>query len=172
MKPTEHSMNSTLTLEEKLIQANHYYIDKARRLYPSLEISYPVIKTTLKGKASGMAYFSLWQVNYNMEILKNNEKEFLVQTVGHEIAHLVAHKILGSLGHDKGWKMIMRLFGLEPKRCHNYNMEGVTVKTRKTVSYSCGCPEKTHEIGIVRHKNILKGSIFQCCKCKTNIKAV
>ena len=172
MKPIEHSLSSTLSIQQKLINANHYYIDLARTRFDAhneLSIRYlklPIIEHTIKGKKAGVAYLQEWKVNYNLEILIANEEDFLKQTVGHEIAHLVAFQLFGSRGHDKAWKYVMRQLGLEPNRCHSYDLSVITVKKHKKVIYKCNCKE--HEIGLVRHKNLQenKNRYFTCYLCK------
>jgi len=166
MKPIEHSLSPTLSIQQKLINANYHYIDLANIVFNTHLLKYPTIEHTIKGKKAGVAYLQQWKVNYNLELLIANEEEFLKQTVGHEIAHLVAFQLFGSRGHDKAWKYVMRQLGLEPNRCHSYDLSEITIKKHKKVIYKCNCKE--HEIGLVRHKNLQanKNRYFTCCLCK------
>jgi SprT protein len=65
-------------------------------------------------------------------------EDMINQTLGHELAHLVAYKVYGSWGHDWKWRTVMRALGLDPSRCHSYSLEGV--KTRNVRKVMAKCP--------------------------------
>lgn len=47
-------------------------------------------------------------------------EDMLADTLPHEYAHIIAWNLFQDPGHGKGWKHVMRSYGLEPTRCHNY----------------------------------------------------
>ena len=82
----------------------------------------PHIKYNLKGSVGGMACYPNI-IRVNLPLLFNNEEDYLLQTIGHEYAHLLTDKVYKEIftkPHGTEWKDIMVSFDLEPKRCHNY----------------------------------------------------
>ena len=80
----------------------------------------PIIKYNLKGKVGGMACYPNI-IRVNLPLLFNNEEDYLIQTIGHEYAHLLTDKVFDSAKpHGIEWKKVMWSFDLEAKRCHNY----------------------------------------------------
>jgi len=81
----------------------------------------PIIKYNLKGKVGGMACYPN-VIRVNLPLLFHNEEDYLIQTIGHEYAHLLTDKVFDSATpHGIEWKRVMWSFDLEAKRCHNYN---------------------------------------------------
>jgi SprT protein len=62
------------------------------------------------------------RIDFNFEILKRNQSDFIENTVAHEYAHYVQRELYPqSKPHGHEWKSIMRAFGVRPVRCHNYD---------------------------------------------------
>lgn len=54
-----------------------------------------------------------------------------LETTLHELAHAVCFQFYGrSMKHGPAWKQVMREFGLEPRRCHSYNVDGLRQRRR------------------------------------------
>jgi predicted SprT family Zn-dependent metalloprotease len=94
------------------------------------------------------------------------------QTVIHEICHLVAHHeahLAGrkvSSAHGYEWKAVMRRAGVQPKRCHNVNNNGLSKK--KTILTKCRCGEH-YVTPLVAGRIMLKISTYSCGKCHAKL---
>ena len=83
----------------------------------------PRIKFDLKGTVGGQACYPN-VIRVNLPLLVNNEDDYLIQTIGHEYAHLLTNTISGEAKpHGIEWKRVMWSFDLEAKRCHNYDTD-------------------------------------------------
>lgn len=109
-------------------------------------------------------------VYLNLELLKRNKDFFEKDTIPHEVAHLFADKIatFAERPHGKTWKKIMKnVFGIEPKRCHSLNTEGVGKRVKK-YKYICKCQK--HEMSSVAHKKMqAKKATYRCRKCYSTL---
>jgi SprT protein len=149
-----------------LVEKNKEYIDLANNIYGT-DHPYPKIRCDINGKRGGWAHSSTWTVNYNPHFLKNHTASFLKQTVGHEIAHLIADK-QGSHGHDAIWQNVMYRFGLEPNRCHSYDATALPKYVNKMYTYTCGCTDFPITPRI--HAKILQGRWRKCNKCNGRLE--
>lgn len=116
---------------QSLMEANTLkYIHKANAIY-NLELDSPKIIITNLGTVAGKASGKLWEVRYNIQLIKENLDEFLVNTVPHEVAHLIEYKLHGKSTHLKNWKKIMSAFGVEKARSyHTYDIRNCKRKRR------------------------------------------
>ena len=108
-------------------------------------------------------------IKYNLDIYKNNKEDFVAKTVPHEIAHLFTYReyILPRCRcdvkpHGKEWRLVMTLMGLNPKRCHSYEVKKAR-KVMKPYIYRCTCMD--HHLTRLMHNKILKGINIRCLKC-------
>lgn len=116
-------MNDQETLLTLVTESTSDYIQRANRLY-NLNLTTPNIVLVDKGTFAGKAYSKLWEIKYNIRLLKNNVSEFILNTVPHEVAHLVENKLYGKVTHRKNWKQIMNDFGVEkPMSYHTYDIK-------------------------------------------------
>lgn len=125
----------------------------------------PTVTLDLKGSSAGMAIPLKNLLRFNKELLINNQKHFLMHTVPHEVAHLVAYHIYGIKikPHGKEWQSIMKLvYNLPPERCHRYN---ISKKINRYFVYSCGCEANKHLLTIRRYNAISKGKKYICKRC-------
>jgi SprT protein len=131
----------------------------------------PTIVYNLKGTKAGTASIQN-VIRLNPVLLEQNVDEFIQRTVAHELAHILSYKLYGTLAHDKYWKRVMVSFGVEPSRCHSYDVSNVQrAKHIKTFIYKCKCKE--HIITSIRHNKIVKnGTKYSCCHCHTVIMPV
>ena len=84
---------------------------------------FPIIKYDLRGQVGGMACPPNI-IRINLPLLFNNEEDYVLQTIGHEYAHLLTDKVFKDIytkPHGQEWKSVMVSFNLKPIRCHNYD---------------------------------------------------
>jgi SprT protein len=129
----------------------------------------PVFRFGITGTTAGMAYLGENFIKLNRYIFEKQKADFIKRTLPHEVAHLAAFRVFRDRGHGEGWKKVMRDFGLEPIRCHNYDVGGLK-QTRTKFTYACACQK--HEVGSAIHRRVSIGVKYECKKCKTAIKFV
>lgn len=160
-----------MNIEQLVDQKIESLLDTASKLY-NKTFDKPQIKYTEKSTVAGRAYCVSNIVDFNKILLSENVDQFIDQTVTHELAHILAYKIYGTIGHDKYWKLIMVQLGAEPKRCHSYSIENVKKRATKTFVYKCACRDNI-QISSIRHNKIVKNNqIYRCNACKTKIVPV
>ena len=139
-------------------------------------------KFNLKGKVAGYFcyrstgnYFR-WNINLALE----NQDEYH-QTIGHEVAHLIAHTLdkinnRKTKPHGWLWQSVMQNLGLKPKRCHDYKCEPARKVSRpiKRTCPQCGIEAK---ITLTKFRNYLKtmntsGLTNYTCICGRTINVV
>lgn len=142
----------------------------------------PEIRFDLKGKTGGTFEYNRVTgenfININKELLEKYQDEYS-QTIGHEVAHYITYSVIGEeftrngrrQVHGKNWKAVMKMLGLDPKRCHNYDTSDLKkVKKVTYYSYTCDCGYD-HQITKIRHNKILRGKqSYRCATCKTPIR--
>ena len=123
----------------------------------------------LRGALAGKAHLQRWHLQFNATLLRGNQEHFLLQTVGHEVAHLVVWALYRTRVRPHGgeWKTVMRAFGLETRATHDYDVSMLR-RSRSPFVYRCGCPEELH-LGKVRHKRAARGVKYLCRRCHTPI---
>ena len=129
------------------------------------------VRVNLTGLAAGQAVydpkFQKYTLRFNSKLAKENEDQFLKQTVPHEFAHFIQYCLFpGSQAHGKEWKSIMvEVFNLPPKRCHKYDTSSVRKKTKPYI-YACVTCSHEYQFGAKRHSNMLKNpKHYRCGKC-------
>lgn len=107
---------------------------EAKRIWPKQfhGMRMPTIRFDVQGLWAGWSNTDEWHIRLNVEMLSDEGKDAVWDTVGHELAHIVANtvywreraerRILGKRRqiHGHRWKEVMFAFGLDPNRCHNY----------------------------------------------------
>lgn len=151
-------------IEELIGLANDHY---------KCNLRMPDVVDDLEGTVGGWALYKKWRIRLNWILLGENTKDFLAQTVPHEVAHLVAYKVFGETGHGTGWKRVMRFFGIEPKRCHDYDTHNSSKRTRpRPHLYICGCPGGKFWLTNNLHSKVSNGQRRWCRKCQVDLKFV
>lgn len=154
------------------IQTAEMFMNLARERWP--EVKFPQLAVTfdLRGTTAGVAYSRSGRIKINMGLYRENVADFRTDTIPHEVAHVVAyhvHRGRRIKPHGREWQGIMRFFGLDPKRCHNYDTTGHKTRTERKVPVSCGCGRWT-ELGIRRAKRAIRaGGNYGCPYCKQPI---
>ena len=140
------------------VAATHYRMKR-----PQIDVRFD-----LKGLAAGEARLSptgVGQIRFNTRLLVENSEDFLLRTVPHEVAHIVAYRLHGSTikPHGPEWKAVMELFGAEASRCHSYDTSASQIRRLKRFSYRCDC--RVHQLTSIRHNRAKRGQQYICKAC-------
>jgi SprT protein len=123
----------------------------------------------LRGMAAAVAYPTRNAIRINRRLLDQNADDFLLNTVPHEVSHLIAYRVHGRgiAPHGVEWAAIMReVYGLKPLRCHHYDVRpGLTTAYR----YRCGC-DAGHTFTTRRHNNARRGRLYLCRRCRQPLR--
>lgn len=132
-----------------------FYVELAHKKL-HLEFPMPAIRFDLKGSTAGTAGYNVRNpaasvIRFSATLLRENPEHFLKQTVGHEVAHLLAHFINPDRRidpHGREWRNVMWAFSLPANRCHSYDTSNVPNNVGKIANR----PERTAKIenGVVR----------------------
>lgn len=158
LSPLEHASDRTGTLLREAAAWLHLAV-------PQVEIRFD-----LRGTAAGQARIrngSFALIRYNAALLSLHPTEFIAETVPHEVAHVVAFAKHGARirPHGAEWQAVMRHFGVEPSRCHRYDVSRLRTRSLQRFLYRCGCG--THEISSIRHNRICRqGTVYLCRRCR------
>ena len=154
-------------IDAKLAEQTHNYLDQAKD-YFGKSFRLDAIHADIRGKTAG--YFRMHRngytiINFNAALFKRHAEDFLVQTVPHEVAHLVAYQHYGAKirPHGQEWQSIMQLFGADVSRCHNYDVHHSEARRYRYFQYHCHCQQ--HSLTAIRHNRILRGQVYHCKKC-------
>jgi len=129
------------------------------------EVIPPNVNYNLSGRIAGKAVYDdpfKGEIRLNEQLFRENEADFIRQTVAHEVAHVISHYHFQSRGHKGYWRTVMQWFGVEPKRCHNYDTQNAARKT-----YECNCQCMVHKVSSIVYNRMLRGKKYACKKCKT-----
>lgn len=143
-----------------------------------ITVKMPKVFFDLRGTTAGTANYRDWVIRLNPAIMMANLSEFR-QTILHELSHLVndivhpeAHRPVSSRystrrakrdPHGAGWAEVMRVLGLEPRRCHSYDVS-TAVKGYKYTCTGCGL---TVTLTQRKHDNMLanpRAYVHKSCK--------
>ncbi|WP_313054173.1 SprT family zinc-dependent metalloprotease [Pseudomonas lopnurensis] len=126
----------------------------------------PQVSFKLRGQKAGVAHLNENLLRFNPQLYRENSEHFLQQTVAHEVAHLIAHRLFGPhiQPHGEEWQLIMRgVYELPPERCHSYAIER---RPRTRYVYRCRCDERDFAFTAQRHALVGKGRRYFCRSCK------
>jgi SprT protein len=107
------------------------------------------------------------RIRYNPEIAAAHYRDFLRQTVPHEVAHHVVQQCFGQrrpAPHGREWRAVMQLFDAPAERCHDFDLAGVRIRRQQRFDYRCGC--RHHQLSATRHNRISRGERrYRCIRC-------
>ncbi|MFI8481286.1 SprT family zinc-dependent metalloprotease [Pseudomonas sp. NPDC078700] len=131
----------------------------------------PEVCFKLRGQKAGVAHLTENKLRFNPQLYRENQQDFLKQTVPHEVAHLIAHHLFGLSiqAHGEEWQLIMRgVYELPPHRCHSYEVKRRQVQR---YIYRCTCPDTKGEFpfSAQRHALVAKGRRYFCRRCKVTL---
>jgi len=130
--------------------------------YPFPRLEFPV----MRGATVGDAERDGTQIRISTYWLFKETKDMLEGTVPHELCHwFVDHHYKNAKGHGREWKAVMRSLGLDPKRCHSYDMSQIH-------PYQYDCPKCGHTYWFSkrRHNSATKRGVQYWCNQKINGK--
>ncbi len=147
------------------------------------QINIPSPKVSIKriGVPAGYALGDM-EIVINPDYFEKYGNDMINTTVPHEVCHIAAHYIYIRLhrvkikGHGREWANLMRMVGLPPIVCHNYDTSKAKMRQRKEYGTICrGCGMECI-VGTTRHKRMIaeytlkgKTSIYRCPRCKTSL---
>lgn len=177
------------SLQKQLDDKVEYYLQIADGL-EGFERPNLTVRTHLRGTTGGEFVFRLnrvggliisyekdVQLRFHSMFLKENTEHYLKNTVGHEIAHLVAFMIHTYRGHRVKphgieWRAVMAAFGLKPETAHVYSTKNLTTRKAARVAYGCGCSPTEHHITAAKHNKVQSGMTSLSCRvCKQPLHA-
>jgi SprT protein len=166
---------NNLSLHNRVISRIRELLLISGRLWPEKcgRLSMPGIRYTMRGKAAGRAWPLKWEIALNPRLAELNGDRFIMETVTHEVAHLIAGRLNPKdRPHGCTWKSVMLAFGQDPKRLHDYDISCIAgLRTpRQRYAYACDC--RGHQITAIRHNRILRGAEYRCMLCRSVIRQV
>jgi SprT protein len=151
------------------------YIDLAAQLLERPLQHIPVL-FDLRGSAAGMfkAAGNRHWIRYNPWIFARHYRENLANTVPHEVAHYVVHRMCARQRvppkpHGAEWRTLMEAFGAAPRVTFDLDLAGVPQRRQRRHLYRCGCRE--HRISTTRHNRAQRGDGIYCCRyCRAPLR--
>jgi len=130
----------------------------------------PPVLFDLCGRAAGMFKVvgqDCW-IRYNPWIFGKYFEENLRDTVPHEVAHFIVHRLYGCRRvkpHGPEWQALMEAFGADPGVTFDLDISGVPQRRQRSHRYLCDCRE--HKVSSTRHNRVLGGrATYQCRSCR------
>ena len=155
--------------QQLVIGRTHDCILRGAALY---QRQFPFISVLfdLTGVAAGQfRWHRLWRpcvIRYNPWVFAADFEHHLTDTVAHEVAHYLVHRLHGARTRPHGaeWRHVMRALGVIPKATGHYNLNGVPVRRQQRHTYHCAC--RTHQISSTLHKRQQQGRRYACKVCR------
>lgn len=113
-----------MNLQAQCEAAIRDYIDKANARWPKIQLAYPRVTWDLTGSTAGLANPRWNTIQLHSGYLIQDPDDYIPNTAGHEVAHLVAaniHRTRPIKAHGDEWAQVMWTFRLAAIRCHRYN---------------------------------------------------
>lgn len=149
----------------RVLEVTQRCIDLANKRY-GMSLGMPRIEYSLRGCTAGKAMED-FRMLLHPHFLVTETEDMINVTVPHEIAHIIvgAREHLGHYGnqlrvvrrgrrlrrviapHGPEWGEVMELFGLDPERCHKYDVKEVRVRKAR-YQYQCANPKCNRVISI------------------------
>lgn len=134
---------------------------------PKINIKYDLDSTRI----GGQAIYSSSTVRFNPIYLNTHTDKYLRTTVVHEVVHLGVFAAYGGRMQPHGieWKMMMRVLGAQPNRCHSYtHPAGIFGKEKAKYGHKCSVCNETVMTGPKVHTNIEQGGKYFHKACGRN----
>lgn len=161
---------------EQIIEAVKNVTERARKL-PKLGDAFtlPRIEFYSKSTVSGRAHYKEHKVSFNEVLARENPDKFM-NTVIHEVAHLVTRKLYpkAKQSHGPEFKYVMSILGGRPNTTHSYDVKSVKREIVRPYNlYKCVCLGKVFTIVPNTHRQIEAGKkTLRCVKCHNAIRPV
>lgn len=129
----------------------------------------PYIAFYTKGRAAGKAWWVENKLEFNEVLAKENSEAFK-NTIIHEVAHLVTHRVFPNAkqAHGPEFKKVMRRLGGVANTYHTYDVSTV-ISRKKKVRYEVKCTCQSHWVTkrVAEMTKLVKNPIY-CKVCKTS----
>lgn len=130
------------------------------------------IRANLKGATAGRAkrkrFLGDAYLSFHPGLLAKYKDDYIRETVPHEVAHIIAgHLKPGCGSHRSTWRGVMYTLGLEPIRCHAYDVTEFQTHRPRPFVYKCACSE--HQLTSILHSRIQNGRWRRCKRCRQKI---
>lgn len=80
----------------------------------------PIIKMNKRlTSTAGRAFIEHGYIDLSCFLLERNAEYYKIDTIPHELCHMIAFRLYKDEGHGKGWKYVMQELGVNGKRCHS-----------------------------------------------------
>ena len=157
-------MNVTAAVKAK-VEAKLKACHKMAEAHYGRTFDFPTIKYTVRGTTGGWAQGTKL-VNFNAQLLMENEALFISRTVPHELAHCIDYVVNShnhtarAFGrkrkvHGADWKRVMGVLGAaNATRCHKYDTTNSRVREKTRHEWKCTCGE-VMKMGPGQHKKQL-----------------
>ena len=157
------------SLKAEVTQSIKRFLLMAEKNYGKI-YGMPSVSYDLNSTVGGTASYSRWHIQVNPRILVENKNDYLINTIGHEVAHLITSDNHHGkrMGHKKEWKDTMAVFGLKPERCHKYKTYSKPRKRQKRYLYVCECDILS--VTVTRRRQIERGAEVYCRRCNHYLK--
>lgn len=153
--------------QQELHEITRQWVTRANRLYRR-DFPVPEVRFDLHGRAAGQ-YRGGYQpcIRYNMDIAAVQFDAFCKRTPPHEVAHYIMdclHPSKNIRPHGREWQDLMQAYGLEPTRCHEYELDNVRQRRQRRFTYVCACRE--HQLSTTRHNRVQYRKMeYRCTRC-------
>jgi SprT protein len=90
--------------------------------YPTIQRATPIVTLNNRLKTTaGRAFIeeNPQKIDLSTDLFCQYTDHMIVDTIPHELAHLVAYTIHGDPGHGKGWYSVLKQMGIQTTRCHS-----------------------------------------------------
>lgn len=172
----KHTENFTMQVQSQIMIATDYYLTVLLE-YVGMDMETFTYNMnyehdfSLTGSIGGQVVYSgkYPRIRWNMYIAERNVKDYIYQTVAHEVAHLVVRacqsaKFANYRGkvqsHGWQWQKLMMAINRTPKRCHNYETVRGKSSTKWQYKGECGC---ILSLSTVRHNRQQTGKTNYVC---------
>ena len=150
----------------EVIERTHQFIRLAKKFYGQ-EFNLIPVRFNLTGATAGMYRVRNHQpeLRYNPYLFAKYFAQNLSETIPHEVAHYIIHKMYDRTvrPHGPEWQQVMWDFGVEPVRTCDFDMSGIPVRRHRRFEYQCGCGIP-HSMTARVHNKIVTGSRQYFCK--------
>lgn len=157
---------SSWTSERLAAEAQRLLIQAQQRFGVAMPM--PEITTDLRGLQAGQAFVEEGRIRLNGKLLAEHGERFVKDTLPHELAHMVVYRLYGRRvrPHGREWQAVMELFGANPERCHQYEVQ----PARRVVGYQYHCQCRVHQLSAVRHARVQRGGRYVCLQCGESLR--
>lgn len=132
---------------------------------PQIEYDMPLDLGSRMGQAKRVRK-GVYEVSFNPHLFVRTSVADMLETVHHEVAHVMDDVIVGQLGHGPSWKMVMKFLGYKnPRVCHSVNTAGF--KSRQDLGQvECSVCLRVLGVTLRQKDRLMRGKQIQkVCPC-------